>query len=620
MKKKNKRKKIDKKKKSTAFTLIELLAVIIILGVIMLIAIPGVTRYITDSRKDAYVTTVKRYVDGAKTLVNDPINGFYDTDTTYYIPLSCINMERGGGKTPYGDFSKAYVLVAFTGDGYNYFFTGTDTSKIGIKSAVSYDDLNKKNIEPNVEDEDIKLDIGIDGRSKVAILNDDCEGMQTGLDANSFIDNEGNEISIGEIPGHEYLNTSNGKYYGSLQEAINEATGGNVIKVMTNVEEKDTITIPNTLSSLKIDFNGYEIFYDWNVQRPLINNSTLILLNSNFDEENYGFSFNMWSPILNNGTVEVNEGVEFRSENDAIENYGVVNVKGGHVFGYDADGIDNYGVVNVTGGDVNGYSTGIRNNGTVNINAGKISGYNGVGNCGTCTVNLSGTGVITGSTTGLGNSGTVVGNGGTIGCTGWYGCTALSNGGNVTLTNTTIEGSASGYNGTYGIQNDANGNVTINFANITVNGKASTGIVNNGYILINDINLIARTSEYPPLNAYGLRLNANSNTIIKNGKIDSLYQAIVVNGNYTLTLGTNDGNISTSSPELYGSGRSGMGIYLGNSGSEGTINFYDGIIKYANGVTYCLWGNATPTINYPTGYTLFKEYNAPLGTGYLVRQ
>ena len=99
MKKKNKKKKNDKKKKSTAFTLIELLAVIIILGVIMLIAIPGVTRYITDSRKDAYVTTVKRYVDGAKTLVNDPINGFYDTDTTYYIPLSCINMERGGGKT-----------------------------------------------------------------------------------------------------------------------------------------------------------------------------------------------------------------------------------------------------------------------------------------------------------------------------------------------------------------------------------------------------------------------------------------------------------------------------------------------------------------------------------------
>ena len=53
-------KKKDNKKKG--FTLIELLAVIIILGVIMLIAIPSVTRYISDSRKNSYIDTARQIV------------------------------------------------------------------------------------------------------------------------------------------------------------------------------------------------------------------------------------------------------------------------------------------------------------------------------------------------------------------------------------------------------------------------------------------------------------------------------------------------------------------------------------------------------------------------------
>ncbi len=43
-----------KKRRSFAFTLIELLAVIIILGVLMLVAIPSITSYIGNSRKSPY--------------------------------------------------------------------------------------------------------------------------------------------------------------------------------------------------------------------------------------------------------------------------------------------------------------------------------------------------------------------------------------------------------------------------------------------------------------------------------------------------------------------------------------------------------------------------------------
>lgn len=46
-------------KNNKGFTLIELLAVIVIMGVLMMVAIPQVTKYIENSKKDAYVETSK---------------------------------------------------------------------------------------------------------------------------------------------------------------------------------------------------------------------------------------------------------------------------------------------------------------------------------------------------------------------------------------------------------------------------------------------------------------------------------------------------------------------------------------------------------------------------------
>lgn len=166
-----------KKLNSKGFTLIELLAVITILGILMLVAIPAISRTIENSRKSTFLDTAKLYVDAVTTSVSagevfcggDEISS--KTDDTYYV-LFCsgarkqANLPSGvncnsdlmqtGGKSSWGNADVyGYVAVQKSGTGalvkYKYYVAMTD----GTHGVTSFADAAHPVLSENLQRADV---------------------------------------------------------------------------------------------------------------------------------------------------------------------------------------------------------------------------------------------------------------------------------------------------------------------------------------------------------------------------------------------------------------------------------------------------------------------------------
>jgi type IV pilus assembly protein PilA len=157
----------NKMKDQRGLTLIELLAVIVILAIISAIAIPSILGLINNSKSDAHVANAQQMVNAAKMAIagNDELRPVGSTDT--FITLQYLEDEgyletlkdpdgttstyvRTSGSTVAtgtAPSSNSFVKIEATGDKYTYsvFLDGNEKS-IGTKDAPIAEGSLKRDI------------------------------------------------------------------------------------------------------------------------------------------------------------------------------------------------------------------------------------------------------------------------------------------------------------------------------------------------------------------------------------------------------------------------------------------------------------------------------------------
>ena len=108
---------MKKTRNNKGFTLVELLAVIVVLAIVMGLAVVGITSVLDNTRKSAFAADAKSYLQGAHSLVQADEASVLLGGTATYAPscagakgstdsktfsISKIPLDNGG-KSPYGN-------------------------------------------------------------------------------------------------------------------------------------------------------------------------------------------------------------------------------------------------------------------------------------------------------------------------------------------------------------------------------------------------------------------------------------------------------------------------------------------------------------------------------------
>ena len=177
-------KRINKK----GFTLVELLAVIVIMGILMMVAIPSISRVIENSRKDTFVDIAKSYANAAKTLwtadtltCEGTVASALD-DGDYYILINTTESARTmlpvlvdqGGKSSWGNrdvngYVRVHVETVTDNNGEpkrtTTFYVGLSDGTHGLidNGSMTSDNLKKGNV---------KMDLSSDDKKKIELTLD----------------------------------------------------------------------------------------------------------------------------------------------------------------------------------------------------------------------------------------------------------------------------------------------------------------------------------------------------------------------------------------------------------------------------------------------------------------
>lgn len=161
------------------FTMIELVAVILIMGVVTMISIPTYQSIINKSKRTAYADAALYYIRNAKTkIANKEIDKVFNENVTYYIDIKFLTEDGTPVQSPFGEWVEAYVIYIIDDHGRTkFYFLSLDEQGWMIKRE------EEKNIDRTVVVRDQKyesVDIeNIESRDTIMMVDADGDMYET---------------------------------------------------------------------------------------------------------------------------------------------------------------------------------------------------------------------------------------------------------------------------------------------------------------------------------------------------------------------------------------------------------------------------------------------------------
>ena len=157
--------------RNKGFTLIEMLATIVVLSIIVTIAVVSVNKYIEKGRKEGYVSTAREYMSIASNMIAQQKLVIRNTDTVYYIHINNLDTQKKIVKSPYGAWVDAYVVITVDEgtNKYTYYWVSVDVQGYRI-DLVEESQLDSNRI---INSENLKINTNtlIGDRTKIVLYD-----------------------------------------------------------------------------------------------------------------------------------------------------------------------------------------------------------------------------------------------------------------------------------------------------------------------------------------------------------------------------------------------------------------------------------------------------------------